>query len=121
MSYTDLCIHFKFQTLKSRREMLDVRMLNKILTNRINCPDLLSHVSFRVPAPISLNSDLPNTRSRARQSNAPDKQLFSCNHRLRVRQNSPLIRSMTLSNDTNLDVLSPTAEFRRQSLTYFSF
>ncbi len=120
MSYIDLCIHFKFQTLKSRREMLDVRMLNKILTNRIDCPELLSFVSFRVPAPIVLNTNLPNTRSRTRRS-IQEKQLFSCNHRLRVRQNSPIIRSMTLTNDSNLDVLSPTAVFRKDSSLYFSF
>ena len=117
MSYVDLCIHFKFQTLKSRRDMLDVRMLNKILTNRIDCPELLSFVSFNVPI---VNTDLPLTRSRARQNNH-ERQLFSCNLRLRVRQNSPIIRSMTLTNDSNLDVLSPTPVFRKDSSSYFSF
>ena len=117
MSYVDLCIHFKFQTLKSRRDMLDVRMLNKILTNRIDCPELLSFVSFNVPI---VNNNLPLTRSRARQNNH-ERQLFSCNHRLRVRQNSPIIRSMTLTNDSNLDVLSPTPVFRKDSSSYFSF
>ena len=125
-SYIDLCIHFKFQTLKSRRDMLDVRMLNKMLTNRIDCPELLSFVSFNVPSPIVVNIDMPLTRSRARQStdcgqSEQEKQLFSCNHRLRVRQNSPIIRSMTLTNESNLDVLSPTTIFRQDSSTYFRF
>ena len=121
LSYTDLCLRFNFQTLKSRREMLDVRMLNKILNNRIDCPELLSCVSFRVPMPIVRNLNVINTRSRTRRESLPDKQLFACNHRLRARQNSPVIRSMTLTNDSDLDILSPTAQFRKDSFSHFSF
>ena len=84
--------------------MLDLRFLNKILNNKVDCPDLLSSIDFRVPT----------RRTRRRD-------LFVSNHRLRLTENSPVTRATTLANDTDLDVFSPVSDFRRSSLTYFNF
>ena len=105
VSYLDLCLNFKLQTLQSRREMLDVRMLNKLLNDRVDCPELLSMVPFRVPIRLI---------SRRRD-------LFACNHRLRARQNSPIMRSKSLANGSDLDVLSTVYQFRTASYSYFTF
>ena len=104
LSYQEKCQYFKLQTLESRREMLDLRMLNKVLCNKVDCPDLLNSVGFRVPT---------------RRTRCND--LFVSNHRLRVSQNSPISRSTNLANDTCLDVFSPVSEFRRNSISYFQF
>ena len=104
MSYFDLCHHFKFSTLQSRRDMLDLRMFNKILNNKVDCPELVARIDYRVPT----------RRTRRRD-------LFVSNHRLRVSQNSPISRMSTLANETDLDVFSPPATFRRISSHHFTF
>ena len=104
LSYEEKCQYFQLQTLESRREMLDLRMLNKVLCNKVDCPDLLNRIGFRVP----------NRRTRR-------KDLFVSNHRLRVSLNSPISRSTNLANDVCLDVFSPVTEFRRNSASYFQF
>ena len=105
VSYLELCVNFKLQPLQSRREMLDVRMLNKVLNDRVDCPELLSMVPFRVP-----------TRLISRR-----RDLFACNHRIRARQNSPITRSTSLANRSDLDVLSPVNYFRNISYSYFTY
>ena len=100
--YQQKCQYFNLQTLESRREMLDLRMLNKILCNKVDCPELLNRIGFRVPT----------RRTRC-------KDLFVSNHRLRVSQNSPISRSTNLANDVCLDVFSPVSEFRRNSTSHF--
>ncbi|CAH2084629.1 unnamed protein product [Euphydryas editha] len=42
--------YFKIKTLESRRKILDLLLLSKILNGCINCPDLLSKFKLRVPA-----------------------------------------------------------------------
>ena len=104
LSYNDRLRHFNMMTLESRRNMLDLRFLNKILNNKVDCPDLLSSIDFRVPT----------RRTRRRD-------LFVSNHRLRLTENSPVTRATNLANDVDLDVFSPVSVFRRASLTYFNF
>ena len=104
LSYNDKLQHFNMKTLESRRDMLDLRMLNKILNNKVDCPELLNKINFRVPT----------RRTRRRD-------LFVSNHRLRLTANSPVTRATSLANDTDLDVFSPVSEFRRNSITYFNF
>ena len=84
--------------------MLDLRMFNKILNNKVDCPELVSRIDYRVPS----------RRTRRRD-------LFVSNHRLRVSQNSPISRMSTLANETDLDVFSPPAVFRRISNDHFTF
>ena len=104
LSYFETCQHFNFSTLQSRRDMLDLRMFNKILNNKVDCPELVSRIDYRVPS----------RRTRRRD-------LFVSNHRLRVSQNSPISRMSTLANETDLDVFSPPAVFRRISNDHFTF
>ncbi len=103
LSYSERCEHFKLASLEARRNMLDLRMVNKILNDKVDCPELLGRIGFGIP----LN------RSRRR--------LFVSNHRLRVSQNSPVSRSTNLANNVDLDVFSPVNEFRRNSISYFVF
>ena len=103
LSYAERCEYFKLPALDARREMLDLRMVNKILNNQVDCPELLSRIGFGIPM----------NRSR--------KRLFVSNHRLRVSQNSPISRSTTLANNVELDVFSPVSMFRRNSASHFSF
>ena len=103
LSYSDRCEHFNLASLEARRNMLDLRMVNKILNNKVDCPELLGRIGFGIP----LN------RSRRR--------LFMSNHRLRVSQNSPVSRATTLANNVDLDVFSPVNDFRRSSISYFQF
>ena len=49
LSYQEKYQYFKLQTLESRREMFDLRMLNKVLCNKVDCPDLLNGIGFCVP------------------------------------------------------------------------
>ena len=104
MTYEDKCKHFKLASLESRRDMLDLRMVNKILNDKIDCPELLGRIGFTVPS----------LRSRRR--------FFVSNHRLRVTENSPIARSTNLANNTTeLDVFSPTIVFRKNSTSHFVF
>ena len=104
LSYHEKCQYFKLQTLESRREMLDLRMLNKVLCNKVDCPDLLNQIGFRVPTRCTRCKDL-----------------FVSNHRLRVTQNSPISRSTSLANDVCLDIFSPVSEFRQYLISHFQF
>jgi len=104
LSYFETCQHFNFSTLQSRRDMLDLRMFNKILSNKVDCPDLVNRIEYRVPS----------RRTRRRD-------LFVSNHRLRVSKNSPVSRIATLANGINLDVFSPPVEFRRMCNLHFTF
>ena len=103
LSYAERCDHFNLTSLEARRNMLDLRIVNKILNNQVDCPDLLCRIGFGIPM----------NRSRRR--------LFVSNHRLRVSQNSPVSRSTNLANNVDLDVFSPVPEFRRNSIVYFQF
>ena len=103
MSYEEKCQHFNLSSLEARRDMLDLRMVNKILNDKTDCPELLSRIGFGVP----------NLRSRRR--------LFVSNHRLRVTESSLISRSTTLANNVDLDVFSPVAQFRKNSASYFTF
>ena len=104
LSYFETCQHFNFSTLQSRRDMLDLRMFNKILNNKVDCPELVGRINYRVPT----------RRTRRRD-------LFVSNHRLRVSQNSPISRMSPLANDTDLDVFSPPALIRRTFFSNFTF
>ena len=80
LSYNERLQHFKMVTLESRRDMLDLRILNKMLNNKIDCPDLLNSIDFRVPT----------RRTRRRD-------LFVLNHRLRLTANSPVTSATSLA------------------------
>ena len=48
-AYEEICVHFNFKTLQSRRSITDLVFLNKTLNNNINCPYLVGEVALRVP------------------------------------------------------------------------
>ena len=103
LTYPEHCEHFKLASLESRREMLDLRMVNKILNNTVDCPDLLSRIGFGIPM------------NRLRQK------LFVSNQRLRISQNSTISRSTNLANNVDLGHFPPVSVFRRNSISHFSF
>ena len=104
LPYESRCKYFNLQPLNRRRQILDLRILNKVLNNSIDCPFLLSCVNFRVPVRFTRN-----------------KSPFVCNGRLLVRKNSPLIRSMKCANDERIDATcSSTFTFRRILNSHFS-
>ena len=49
LSYAERCEYFKLPALDARREMLDLRMVNKLLNNQVDCPELLSRIGFGIP------------------------------------------------------------------------
>ena len=84
-SYEELCLHFNLKTLQSRRYITDLRFLQKILSNNINCPYLVSEVGLRVPHRV-----------------LRDKPTFSVQSRLNVREDNFFPRTLALSNRLNL-------------------
>lgn len=48
-SYDMRLKHFKMVTLEKRRDILDIVFLSKLLNGKINCPNLLAKINFRVP------------------------------------------------------------------------
>ena len=84
--------------------MLDLRILNKILNNGVDCPYILSSVNFRVPTRITRNNHL-----------------FALDGRLNIRRNSPIQRASKLANEVDIDVvgISPIV-LRRILKTHFS-
>ena len=106
LPYNSVCEQFNFQSLKQRRNMLDLRNFNKLLNGKIDCNQLLSCVNFKVPI------TLRDTRN---------KPLFSCKCRLLVRKNSPIMRASYLANETKLDVLHCCPQsFKALAKAYFS-
>ena len=58
-SYNDRLKYFNMITLGQRRDLLDIMFLYKLLRNKIDCPNLLDKINFRIPyrhprKPISL-------------------------------------------------------------------
>ena len=49
VSYDVLCKRFNLTSLEVRRKQLDLRNMNKIMTGKINCPDLLAEVRWYTP------------------------------------------------------------------------
>lgn len=47
--YQSLCSVFNMQSLESRRNITDLRYLNKILTNHVDCSYLVGEISLSVP------------------------------------------------------------------------
>ena len=84
-SYEELCLHFNPKTLQSRRSITDLRFLQKILSNNINCPYLVSEVGLRVPHRV-----------------LRDKPTVSVQSRLNVREDNFFPRTLALSNRLNL-------------------
>ena len=104
LTYSELCKNFNLQPLFQRRKMLDLRILNKILNNGVDCPYILSSVNFRVPTRITRNNHL-----------------FALDGRLNIRRNSPIQRASKLANEVDIDVvgISPIV-LRRILKTHFS-
>lgn len=48
-SYTNKCRQYNLLTLEDRRKLSDMRFLFDIINGRIDCPQLLSGLSFRAP------------------------------------------------------------------------
>lgn len=48
-SYKERLLHFNMISLQKRRDLLDALFLFKILRRKIDCPQLLSRIKFRVP------------------------------------------------------------------------
>ena len=106
LSYDNLCANFNLQSLENRRKMLDTRNLNKLFTNDINCPYLLSTVQIRVPR--------SNIMTRY-------KPVFHVDSRLNVRKNSPIQRASSIANNSPLDVVGSSAfTFKSLAKDYFS-
>ncbi|CAK1584851.1 unnamed protein product [Parnassius mnemosyne] len=59
-SYEERLSHFKIPSLETRRKIIDLLFLKKLVTGFLDCPDLLSRINFNVPhrLPISCNSKL---------------------------------------------------------------
>lgn len=53
VDYASLQNDLKLQTLSARRVSSDLKFLEKLLNNGINCPELLALVNFRVPSFLS--------------------------------------------------------------------
>ena len=51
-NYLKMCRKFHFLTLESRREVADLVYLHKIATSKINCPELLTQIQFRIPGSV---------------------------------------------------------------------
>ena len=48
-SVKDVAIIYKIPTLESRRLNTDVLFIHKLLNNKIDCPDLLEQIYFKIP------------------------------------------------------------------------
>ena len=79
----ELLTHFNLSKLENRRKISAVRIMFKLLHGKIDCPELLSQVSFYVP------------RIHSRQNN-----MFLCpKAKTNVLINSPMYKMMKLGNE----------------------
>ena len=104
-AYEEICVHFKFKTLQSRRSITDLVFLNKILTNNINCPYLVGEVTLRVP-----------------RRTLRDKSIFYVNSRLICRRDSFMPRTLALANKLTLYdelVMRQPADFKKYVTSLF--
>ena len=79
--YPALCRSFGMQPLESRRTVSDLRNLNKVLCNKINCSELVGCVTFNAPVRLMRNNPT-----------------FSHSFRINLRKNSFLPRAQALSD-----------------------
>ena len=76
-----MCNYFRLQSSQVRRNISDVCWLNKLVTNNVDCPPLLSCLNFRCPQRVTRNQNV-----------------FEVKARINVRKYSPLPRIMTAIN-----------------------
>ena len=95
-NYLFLCEKFGLPPLSARREVTDLRNFNKILTNNLNCSELVENVFYHIP-----NRQLRRNR------------LFTPFSRLNLRKHSFFPRVQKTSDEYDfLDI------FERNSLTF---
>ena len=106
-SYIDLCNRFKLTSLEARRNVSDLIFFNKLLTNKVNCPFLLSNVYFSVPVCNTRNLSLFHTIKKGR---------------IKVRKTSYLPRTTILASSIPIDTDFFDANnvlFRKSVSVYF--
>lgn len=106
LSYEELCCNFNVKSLQSRRNIADLSFLNKVVTNSINSPYLVSQIFLHVP-------NYYQTFTRTTRSIAP---AFYVNNRINVRKDSFMPRVLNLANRLDLydDIVMKTpAAFKR--------
>ena len=106
-SYMDLCNRFKLTSLEARRNVSDLTFFNKLLTNKVNCPFLLSNVYFSVPVCNTRNLSLFHTIKKGR---------------IKVRKTSYLPRTTILASSIPIDTDFFDANnvlFRKSVSVYF--
>jgi len=92
-SYEPLLSYLNMNTLQVRRVKHDICFIYKLLNGYVNCPDLLSDVSFLVPG---------HTTRQTYTFYVPfQRTLYG--------KNAPLIRSMQYVNDFNFDMFFCTS------------
>lgn len=105
-SYDRRLAHFKITSLSKRRELLDMVFLYKIVRYKVDCPQLLGNLSFKIPA------RLP--RSHVRLFHPPRRRtVLGCN--------SPVARMSNLYNDCSkhADIfVDSRLVFRNKILTF---
>ena len=70
--YASLCDHFQLTTLAQRRKITDLTLFHKILHGKVNCPYLLSCISFNLPRKRTRHTDvftIPKRKSRLKVRN----------------------------------------------------
>ena len=103
LSYTEQCDFFNLQPLHHRRNIFDLTFLNKVFNQKVDCPPILSCVSFYVPS-----------RSLRRRD------LFYIVRRINVRKNSHMVRTQALANTTDLDVFIDPTTFKRNAKRFYN-
>jgi hypothetical protein len=96
LSYLELCKNFNLQPLYHRREICSLVFINKVFNNKVDCPPIVSCISFYIPS-----------RSLRRRN------LFYNRSRINIRKQSPMIRAQTLANNVDLDFFINSSHFKR--------
>lgn len=69
-NYNNLLKHYKISSLSTRRNVLDLCFLNKIINGDIDCPDLVQKIRLAVPRnPLRTSSSKPTFISKTPRTN----------------------------------------------------
>lgn len=104
--YDEVCFHHHLLPLQTRREVADLSFMHNILSNRIDCPSLLSQVGLVVPL-----SSHPRK---------PGLQLYTPRVRTNYRMNSYFIRTSKIFNSNyskNFDLFVMRHNTLKQTIT----
>ena len=100
--YPSLCFILNMKTLETRRSIMDISFLNKLMQDKVNCPYLVNQISLCVPQPLDSKKYRPAPRKASGLSSISHKPTFAIKYRLLCRKNCFMLRVMDMANRSDL-------------------